>query len=179
MATLGAMKATMRIVAIGASLALLPLSLLAPAAQAAAPADRIVPLTRAELREIGFPRRPNTTAWGRGTATVTPHRAAIGEAITITGTAPKSIKPGTVLFLQRFLPSNRKGDGTFQDLELITTTVDANRRFTMIAKLARPGLWGYRVGSFTEGDSPEFIGFQFQARTTTATASTDSASTDS
>jgi len=173
------MKATLRIAAIGASLALLPLTFLAPAAQAAAPADRIVPLTRAELREAGFPRRPNTTAWGNGTARVSPHRAGMGEPITITGTAPKSVKPGTVLVMQRFLPSNRKGDGSFQDLELITSTVDANRRFTMVARLSRPGLWGYRVGYLTDSDSPEFVGFQFQARTTTgSTAAADSTNSD-
>jgi len=173
----GIMKSTVRTAALGICLALLPLSLLAPAAEAAAPADRIVMLTRAELREAGFPRRPNVTNWGNGTAKVTPHRAAIGEAITITGTAPKSVKPGTVLTLQRFLPTNRKGDGSFQDLELVTTTVDANRKFTMVARLSRPGLWGYRVGFLTDGQNPEFVGFQFQARTTTATA--DTGTTDS
>jgi len=174
------MKATMRIVAIGASLALLPLSLLAPAAQAAAPADRIVPLTRAELREAGFPLQPNTASWGRGTAEVTPHRAPIGEPVTITGTAPRSVKPGTVLVMQRFLPSNRQGDGSFQNLDLITTTVDANRRFTMVARLARPGRWGYRVGYLTDGNNPEFVGFQFQVRTTTgAPPSTDAADSNS
>jgi len=172
------MKANLRNLTIAASLALLPLGLLAPAAHAAAPADRVVTLTRAELREAGFPIEPNTTGWGKGTASVTPSRAGIGEPITITGRAPRYVKPGTVLVLQRFLPSNRKGDGSFQDLELITTTVDANRSFTMVAKLARPGRWGYRVGYFTDSDSPEFVGFQFQVRTTT-TPTPDASSTDS
>jgi hypothetical protein len=175
-------KVTARIVAIAASLALLPMTLLAPAAHAAARADKLVSLSQAELKEAGFPRRPNTTAWGKGTAKVSPHKASINESITITGTAPKSIKPGTVLMMQRFLPSNKKGDGTFQNLELITSTVDANRSFTMIANLGRPGLWGYRVGYLTEGNSPEFIGFQFQARTTTtssAPSSDGSSSNDS
>ena len=172
------MKANLRNLTIAASLALLPLGLLAPAAHAAAPADRVVPPTRAELREAGFPIEPNTTGWGKGTASVTPSRAGIGEPITITGRAPRYVKPGTVLVLQRFLPSDRKGDGSFQDLELITTTVDANRSFTMVAKLARPGRWGYRVGYFTDSDSPEFVGFQFQVRTTT-TPTPDASSTDS
>ena len=83
------MKATMRILAIGASLALLPLGLLTPAAQAAIPTDRVVPLTRVELREAGFPVEPNTTGWG-GTAAVTPSRAGIGEPVTITGRMPPS-----------------------------------------------------------------------------------------
>jgi len=161
------MKANLRNLTIAASLALLPLGLLAPAAHAAAPADRVVTLTRAELREAGFPIEPNTTGWGRGTASVTPSRAGIGEPVTITGRAPRFVKPGTVLVMQRFLPSNRRGDGSFQDLELITTTVDANRSFTLVARLARPGRWGYRVGYFTDSDSPEFVGFQFQVRTTT------------
>jgi hypothetical protein len=166
--------------AIGITLAIAPIAAMAPAASAAAPADKLVSLSRAELKEAGFPRRPNTTAWGKGTAKVSPHKASINEPITITGTAPKSIKPGTVLMMQRFLPTNKKGDGTFQDLELITSTVDANRSFTMIANLGRPGLWGYRIGYLTEGDSPEFIGFQFQARTTTTSsaAASDGSATD-
>lgn len=173
-----------RIIALGLGLTLgfAPIAMMAPAASAAAPADKLVSLSQAELKEAGFPRRPNTTAWGKGTAKVSPHKASINEPITISGTAPKSIKPGTVLMMQRFLPSNRKGDGTFQNLELITSTVDANRSFTMIANLGRPGLWGYRVGYLTEGNSPEFIGFQFQARTTTASsapASDGSSSNDS
>lgn len=168
------MKKTMGAAVLGISLMLLPIATLAPAAHAVASADRIVSLTRQELKEAGFPRKPNTATWGNGTAKVSPHKAGPNEPITITGTAPKSIKPGTVLMMQRFLPSNKQGDGTFQDLDLITATVDADRTFTLVARLARVGLWGYRVGYLTEGANPEFIGFQFQARTT-ATASSSAA----
>ena len=177
-----AMRNRIMALSLGLTLGFAPIAMTAPAASAAAPADKVVSLSQAELKEAGFPRRPNTAAWGKGTAKVNPHKASINEPITITGTAPKAIKPGTVLMMQRFLPSNKKGDGSFQDLDLITTTVEANRSFKMIANLGRPGLWGYRVGYLTEGNSPEFIGFQFQARTTTtpsASASDGSASNDS
>jgi hypothetical protein len=150
---------------LGVAIAVTPMTLLAPSASAAAPMDSIVSLTQPELKDVGFPRRPNTTAWGKGTAEVDPHKASTAEPITITGTAPKFVKPGTILTMERFLPSNRKGTGTFQVLE-ITATVRPDRSFTMIANLGRVGRWGYRVGYETEGDSPEFVGFQFQARTT-------------
>ena len=75
------------------------------------------------------------------------------------------MKPGTILTMERFLPTNRKGTGTFQVLE-ITATVRPDRSFTMIANLGRVGRWGYRVGFETDSDTPEFVGFQFQARTT-------------
>lgn len=151
---------------IGMSLALGSIATLAPVATAAAPADRIVALTSAELKDAGFPRRPNTVAWGKGTATVSPHKASTDEPIIITGKAPKYAKPGTILTMERFLPSNRKGSGSFQTLA-ITATVRPDRSFLIEANLGRPGLWGYRVGYSTDSDSPEFIGFQFQATTTT------------
>ncbi|MFZ4486636.1 MAG: hypothetical protein ACOYO9_08620 [Candidatus Nanopelagicales bacterium] len=150
---------------LGVAIALAPMTLLAPSASAAAPMDSVVMLTQAELKDAGFPRRPNTVGWGKGTAQVKPHKASTAEPITITGTAPKFVKPGTVLVMERFLPENRKGTGTFQVLE-ITSTVRPDRSFTMIANLGRVGLWGYRVGYETDSDSPEFVGFQFQARTT-------------
>ena len=150
---------------LGVALALAPLTLLAPTASATAPMDSIVSLSQQELKDGGFPRRPNTVSWSPGTAQVNPHKASISEAITITGMAPKNAKPGTILTMERYLPKNHKGDGTFQPLE-ITAVVDPDRTFTMIANLGRPGLWGYRVGYETDGNSPEFVGFQFQARTT-------------
>lgn len=163
---------------LGLSLTLAPVAIMAPAASAATHADKVVSLTRAELRELGFPRQPNTVNWGKGTAEVTPHKAGMNEPVTITGKAPKFVKPGTVLVMGRFLPKNKQGDGSFQTLDLITATVKADRTFTMIANLGRPGLWGYRVGYLTDGDNPEFIGFQFQLRTTT-TPTADAGSTDS
>ena len=148
-----------------AAIALTPMTLVAPAATAASHMDSIVSLTQAELKDAGFPRTPNTVAWGKGTAAVHPHKATTAEPIKITGTAPKSVKPGTVLTMERFLPSNRKGDGTFQVLE-ITDTVRDDRTFTIVANLGRIGLWGYRIGFETDSATPEFVGFQFQARTT-------------
>ena len=152
---------------VGGALALAPIAAIAPVASAAAPADRVVMLTQAELKDAGFPRKPNTTAWGQGTATVKPHKATTDEPIIITGTAPKVVKPGTIITMERFLPSNRKGSGTFQTLA-ITATVRPDRSFMIEANLGRPGLWGYRIGYLTDSASPEFIGFQFQATTTTS-----------
>lgn len=135
----------------------------APLALAVASA-KVVPNTPAQLREQGFPKKPNTTAWGNGTAKVSPSAANVGEAITITGKAPKGTKPGTILTMQRYLPQDTKGDGTFQDLG-ITDDVDKNGNYSITAYLGRPGNWGYRVGYMTTGMSPEFIGFQFQVKT--------------
>ena len=67
--------------------------------------------------------------------------------------------------MERELPADRTGNGTFQMLE-ITATVRPDRSFTMIANLGRVGPWGYRVGYETESNTPESVGFQFQARTT-------------
>ena len=152
---------------LGAAIVLSPILVTASPASAAV-VTKVVPYTSAELKEAGFPKKPNLTAWEPGTATVTPRKAPAGSTITITGKAPRYTKPGQELTLQRFLPSDKKGSGDFQDLG-ITTTVKKDRTFEILADLGRIGTWGYRVGYETNpgGDvGGEFISFQFQLTTT-------------
>ena len=136
-------------------------ALVAPTASA-----KTVDLTPRQLTQAGFPRgTANTTSWGKGTVELPGRRAPALEPQHITGTAPKFVKPGQVLTMQRFIPSNRQGSGSFETLE-ITTTVKADRSFDLQFALGRVGRFGYRVGYFTDSKSPEFVGFQFQFRTT-------------
>lgn len=153
-----------RIIVAIASATLLAGPIAAPVAHAAVRADKVVPNTPAQLKEFGYPRKPNTVGWG-GTAKVHPHKAAVDEAVVITGTAPKSAKPGQELTMYRYLPRNTKGDGTLQALD-IHATVNPDRTFTMIAYLGRVGTWGYSVGFETTGASPEMVAFTFQLTTT-------------
>jgi hypothetical protein len=152
---------------LGAAIVISPILVTASPASAAV-ATKVVPYTSAQLKEAGFPKKPNVTGWEPGTAKVTPHKAPAGSTITITGKAPRYTKPGQELSLQRFFPSDKKGSGEFQDLG-ITTTVKKDRTFEIMADLSRLGSWGYRVGYETNpgGDlGGEFIGFQFQLTTT-------------
>ena len=133
---------------------------LAPAAQA----DNVVTMTSQQLTDAGFPTTPNVVGWG-GTAQVSKSTAAQWADIVISGTAPQSAAVGQLLTLQRYLPTNTTGTGTFKDLN-VTTTVQSNRAFTMHVQLGLVGTFGYRVGYSTGGASPEFVAFQFQLTTT-------------
>jgi hypothetical protein len=154
---------------LGAAVIVTPIVMTASPASAAVSA-KVIAYDSAKLKEEGFPKKPNLTAWEPGTATVSPTKAAAGQTVTITGKAPKYTKPGQVLTLQRFFPSDNKGSGDFKDLG-ITTTVKKDRSFEILADLGRVGTWGYRVGYDTNpnnvGDiGGEFISFQFQLTTT-------------
>ena len=139
--------------------------LLAPTAQAR-PADPVVTLTAAQLREAGFPKNPNVVGWGPdGSAELPTHKAASMEQVVITGKAPKGTKAGQELVMERFLPTDKQGSGDFEVLD-ITTTVRPDRTFTLLFSVGRVGRYGYRVGYMTDSASPEFRGFQFQFRTT-------------
>lgn len=142
------------------SLAALAAVAIAPAAQAAP----VVTLTSQQLIDAGFPQTPNVTGWG-GTAQVSKSTAAQWADVVITGTAPQSTPVGQVLTMQRYLPTDMTGTGTFKDLN-VTTTVQSNRAFTMHVQLGLVGTFGYRVGYSTGGASPEFVAFQFQLTTT-------------
>lgn len=139
-------------------------SVIAATSLLAAPAAHAVELTPAQLTEAGFPKKPNTSAWG-GTATLSTNRAAPWQDVIITGRASGSTQPGQVLTMQRFVPTDTQGSGSFRDLA-ITTTVNPNRTFTLHFQLGTPGTFGYRVGYVTDSVSPEFVGFQFQFTTT-------------
>jgi hypothetical protein len=131
----------------------------------AAPADPVVQLTSEQLTEGGFTKRPNTVAWEPGTAVLGTNSAEQWEDVVITGKAPGYTQPGQLLTMQRFLPSDTQGSGTFKSLN-ITAVVRPDRTYTMHFQLGFPGTYGYRVGYSTGGDTPEFVGFQFQFTTT-------------
>lgn len=139
---------------------------LAPAGMvAAAPADTVVELTSAQLTEGGFPKKPNTTAWAPGTASLPTNTAAQWEDVVMTGAAPAFTQPGQVLTMSRYQPVNTQGDGTMKPLN-ITAVVRPDRTFTLHFQLGYPGTYGYSVGYSTGGTSPEFVGLQFQFTTT-------------
>ena len=153
---------------LGAAIVVTPIVMTASPASAAVSA-KVINYDSAKLKQSGFPKKPNLTAWDPGTATVSPTKAAAGQTVTISGKAPKFTKPGQVLTLQRFFPSDNQGSGEFKDLG-ITTTVKKDRSFEILADLGRVGTWGYRVGYDTDpentGTGGEFISFQFQLTTT-------------
>jgi hypothetical protein len=152
---------------LGAAIVIAPIVMTASPASAAV-SMKVVPYTSAQLKEAGFPKKPNVVGWEPGTATVTPTKAAAGTTITITGKTPKFTKPGQVLSLSRFQPSDKKGSGTMKDLG-ITTTVKKDRTFEILADLSMIGTWGYSVGYMTDPPGNvggEFVGFQFQLTTT-------------
>jgi len=154
---------------LGAALVVTPIVMTATPASAAV-STKVITYDSAQLKAAGFPKKPNLTSWEPGTATVSPTKAAVGQTVTISGKAPKYTKPGQVLTLQRFFPSDNKGSGEFKDLG-ITATVKKDRSFEILADLGRVGTWGYRVGYDTNpnnvGDiGGEFISFQFQLTTT-------------
>jgi hypothetical protein len=152
---------------LGAAIVITPIVMTASPASASVSA-KVIAYDSAKLKKEGFPKKPNVGSWDPGTAKVTPHKAPAGSTITITGKAPNYTKPGQELSLQRFLPSDKKGSGEFQDLG-ITTTVKKDRTFEILADLGRTGTWGYRVGYETNpgGDvGGEYISFTFQLTTT-------------
>jgi hypothetical protein len=132
------------------------------AASPAVAAD--VNLSSAQLTAAGFPKKPNTVGWG-GTAKIDRHKAPQWQDVTVTGKAADYVPVGQVLTLARFAPSDTQGSGRFNDLN-ITTTVKADRSFELHFQLGLVGTYGYRVGYATQGDSPEYIAFQFQLTTT-------------
>jgi hypothetical protein len=123
-----------------------------------------VRLTSAQLTDTGFPKKPNVTAWG-GTAQLGTNRAPQWTDVVIRGKAASFTEPGQVLTMQRYIPDNTAGDGSFKPLN-ISTTVGADRSFVLHFQLGQTGLFGYRVGYLTDSPTPEFVGFQFQFETT-------------
>ena len=150
---------------------------LAPAAQAApkpkpSPSakpssnanPKAVQLTSEQLTAVGFPTTPNIVAWGQP-VTISRTTAPVWGDIVITGKAPEDVAIGQVLTMERFYPADVQGTGVFKALN-ISATVSADRTFAMRFQLGYPGIWGYRVGFTTTGQSPEVRAFQFQITTT-------------
>ena len=120
-----------------------------------------VQLTSRQLTKAGFTTTPNVVGWG-GTATIDRSTAPAGAPITITGTAPEFVKPGTTLQLSRFVATDRKGSGHFENLP-ITTKVKADGTFELTFELNVPGTFGYGLGA---AQKFEWVGIEFQVTTT-------------
>ncbi len=118
-------------------------------------------LTSKQLTKSGFTSTPNVVGWG-GTATISRSSAPAGAPITISGTAPEFVKPGTTLRLTRFVPTDRKGSGHFEDLP-ITTQVKSDGTFELTFELNVPGTFGYGLGA---AQNFEWVGIEFQVTTT-------------
>jgi len=119
-------------------------------------------LTPHQLTKAGFTKTVNTTAWG-GTATLSSEKVKAGAPVTIQGTAPDYIKPGTVLQLKRFIPTDRKGSGSFETLPGIQTQVATDGTFSMTFEINVKGVYGYSLGTI-QGE--EWVGMEFQLKTT-------------
>ncbi len=166
--TAGALTARIVIVTVtGATLALGGAAIVAPGALAmpTAPADTVISLTSQQLTSIGFPTKPNTTAWDPGTATLPTNSAPQWQDVVITGKAPGYAPPGQLLTMYRFQATSASGDGQLKPLN-ITTNVKPNGTFAMHVQLGFPGTYGYAIGYSTGGTSPEMVAFQFQFTTT-------------
>lgn len=145
-------------------------------ARPAAPTDPVISLTSQQLTSIGFPKKPNTTAWDPGTANLPTTTAAQWQDVVITGKAPGYAPPGQLLTMYRFQPTSTSGDGSLKALN-ITTNVKPDGTFAMHFQLGFPGTYGYAIGYMTTGQSPEMVAFQFQFTTTgTATGTPTSSS---
>lgn len=120
-----------------------------------------VQLTSRQLAKSGFTTTPNVVGWG-GTATISRTTAPAGAPITISGTAPEFVKPGTTLQLSRFVASDKKGSGHFEDLP-ITTKVKSDGTFELTFELNVPGTFGYGLGAAQQF---EWVGIEFQITTT-------------
>lgn len=131
----------------------------------ARPVDNSITLTSQQLTDAGFPKKPNTTAWGNGTAVLPTDTAAQWQDVVLSGKAPSTTAPGQLLTMSRFVATDTKGSGTLKPLN-ITTVVKPDRTFSLHFQLGYAGTWGYQVGYSTGGTTPEQVGFQFQFTTT-------------
>lgn len=115
-----------------------------------------------KLAAAGFTRKPNVVGWG-GTATISASRAQAGAPVTISGTAPAELRPGTVLSLERFVPTDRKGSGHFEPVGSTSTVVKADGTFELTFEVNQPGRYGYTLGTAL---NQEWVGIEFQLKTT-------------
>lgn len=121
-----------------------------------------VTLSGAKLAAAGFTKAPNVTGWG-GTATISTNRARAGAPVTVSGTAPTYVKPGSVLSLERFVPTDKKGSGHFEPVGDVATVVKADGSFELTFEVNQAGRYGYTLGT-AQGE--EWIGLEFQLKTT-------------
>lgn len=121
-----------------------------------------VTLSAGKLAKAGFTKAPNVVGWG-GTAALSTNRAKAGAPVTISGKAPAQLKPGTTLTLERFVPTDRLGSGSFEPVGTAATVVKADGTYELTFELNQKGRYGYTFGA---GLDEEWIGVEFQLKTT-------------
>jgi hypothetical protein len=121
-----------------------------------------VPLSGQKLAAAGFTKTPNVVGWG-GTATLSTSTTRAGSPVTIAGRAPAELKPGTVLTLQRFAATDRKGSGHFEPVGNVSTVVKADGTYQLTFEVDERGRYGYTFGA---GLDEQWIGVEFQLKTT-------------
>ncbi len=121
----------------------------------------IVTLKGRKLAVAGFTRTPNVVGWG-GTAAVSTNRAKAGAPVTVSGTAPAELVPGTILTLERFIPTDKKGSGHFEPVDSVHAAVAADGSFSLTFEVNLTGVFGYSLGA---GLDEQWIGLEFQLKT--------------
>lgn len=129
----------------------------APKAESAA-----VHMNSKQLAAAGFTKTPNVVGWG-GTASITASKAKAGTPITLSGKAPSQVKPGTILQLGRFVPTDMQGSGSIVPLSGVITAVQADQSYSLTFELNEQGVYGYSLGT-SVGD--EVLVIEFQVKTT-------------
>ncbi|MBI1352055.1 MAG: hypothetical protein GC156_13165 [Actinomycetales bacterium] len=125
-----------------------------------------VPLTARQLTKAGFTKTANTNAWD-GTATLSTSKAPAGSPVTIKGTAGGTIKPGTVLTLNRFAATDRFGSGSMEPVGDIQTVVAADGTFSLTFEINERGLYGYDLlANIPVSVTDEVYVIEFQLKTT-------------
>lgn len=115
-----------------------------------------------KLAAAGFTKTPNVEGWG-GTATISTNKAPAGAPVTIKGTAPDYVKPGTTLTLERFIATDKQGSGSMTPVGTTQTVVKADGSFELTFEINEKGRYGYTLGA-QEGE--EWVGIEFQLKTT-------------
>lgn len=126
-----------------------------------APRDTAVKLTSKQLTKAGFTKVPNVNGWG-ATANLSATKVKAGSPVTIAGTAPDVIKPGSLLNLARFVPSDKKGSGHISTLNIVTR-VNADQTYSLTFEINEVGVYGYSLYQFV---GEETATVEFQLRTT-------------
>jgi hypothetical protein len=121
-----------------------------------------VELSGKKLTKAGFTKKPNVVGWG-ATATLSAHKAKAGTPVTIAGTAPKELPAGTVLTLERFVPTDKQGSGSFAPVGAVSTVVQSDGSFSLTFEVNEKGRYGYTLGA---GQGQQWIGIEFQLKTT-------------
>jgi hypothetical protein len=131
-------------------------------ASPSAGSDKVVKMNAKQLEKAGFTRKVNTAAWG-GTATISSNRVPAGAPVTIQGTAPAEVKPGQILTLNRFVPTDKYGSGSFESVPGVQTQVATDGTFQLTFEINQVGRYGYTLGTAV---GQEWVGMEFQLRTT-------------